>query len=150
MQTPPSQGSLTITALLVLVGVAVLGVSMGWMQLRSIDTASEWLNQPTFARRSMTRLLELGQRVVLDRFDERCLLPAAADFQLELLPWGSVSASFHPPASASGPFPVTLTAVQGEATRQLACQVNCALCYEWLTPGQCGTEGGRTFSMICS
>ncbi|MBF0463062.1 MAG: hypothetical protein HQL87_16960 [Magnetococcales bacterium] len=123
-----NQGSLTLIALLILVGLAVLGSAMGWMQLRGIDITTEWLNKPTFAQRSLDKLLELGRRVAQNQLHEQCSLPAAPDYQLNLPGWGSIAGTFLPPTT-DGQFPFLLTGTQGNNSQQMACRAVCSPCY---------------------
>lgn len=141
------QGSLTLMALLVLVALAVLGGSMGWVNLRSIDLATEWLNQPTFAYRPMGALLVLGQRVARDQMGKECALPPTPHFRLEMRPqWGEVEGTFHP-MEANGARPVTITGRQGDRSQTLSCRIycsaNCPTGGE--IPEQCKIESNRGF-----
>ncbi|MEO5352828.1 MAG: hypothetical protein H7835_06410 [Magnetococcus sp. XQGC-1] len=131
------QGNLTLLAILVLVGLSVLGASMGWMQVRGIDIAAEWLNRPLYARQSLAALVEFGKRVAQDQFSAECTLPAAADFRLEIPAWGTVSGLFSPPTT-EGIFPLTITASQGNQSQQRSCRALCAPRYAGLPAEQGG------------
>ncbi|MEO5363916.1 MAG: hypothetical protein H7838_09880 [Magnetococcus sp. DMHC-8] len=142
MSRPTSErGSLTLLAILLLVGLAVLGGSMGWLHLRGIDIAAEWLNPATLVPRSPGKLLDLGQRLAQNRVDGQCALPASPDYRLSVPNWGTVEARFQ--ATADGTTPVTITATQGCAIWSQLCRITCMACTGW---EGCGTA---TIHVIC-
>ncbi len=150
-QPAGERGSLTMMGILVLVGLAVLGGAMGWMQLRGTELASTWLNQPTVAYRPMGKLLALGQRLARNQLDELCNLPANPDFTLSIPQWGEVEALFSP-RTPDGAQPVILTGRQGNQVEQSHCRIFCPpYCLVGLTTEQCGVrlDGGFNIYMSC-
>ncbi|MBF0096176.1 MAG: hypothetical protein HQM04_05020 [Magnetococcales bacterium] len=121
---PAQQGTITLLAILILLLVAVLAGSMGWLHLRSQDIADEWLNRPGFVQRSLDKLLEVGKREAYQRFNQQCAQPTPSQFTLNIAGWGTVSVSYLP-RDGNDNYPVTLQGSQTGSSRTIQCVNPC-------------------------
>lgn len=148
---PGARGSLVIMAVIVLVGVALLGAALGWMQIRGSDIAWELTRAPPLSERPLGRLMDGGLHEVRTAqdlaFGAVCERPA--DVVRTVPGWGDVQIAFL--AQQDDRYRLDVVVRRGSESQTLSCQLICSpgvACPVGKTPQECAGGGGGGGSLV--